>query len=345
MKPSQKIFKLTAEENLPLLCTFELTQRCNLSCRHCYIDFKNNKKIIEKELKTGEIKNILRQLANAGVLYLVFTGGEPFLRSDLLELCDYAKKLKFDLRIFTNGNLLTENTVKKLSSLNVSGVEISLYGRKKTHEEITNKKGTFSSTISAIKLLKKYKIPVTVKSPMMKTNFKDLEWLRLTSRKLKVKLHIDPTIAPKNNGDKSILNYRMSEKQMKKFYISQRDSLPLILCNSNRSDDNLFCSAGHNLLSISSEGMVYPCLQLPLKLGDLRKTRFSRIWDSKNKALQKYRNINFSDLKKCYSCKLSLICQRCPGLAYQEDGNIFGPSSIACKIARVMLSSKKPKNA
>lgn len=365
MQLTSNLFQTTYKKDIPLLCTFEITQKCNLRCQHCYIDFSDAKKHRKPELKTHQVKKILKDLAKNGVLYLVFTGGEPFLRPDLLELCTYARKLKFDLRIFTNGTLISEAAARKLSQINISAVEISLYGRKDTHDKITGMPDSFDRVLDSIKLLKKHGIRVTIKCPLMKTNFKDYTWLQMLSKRLRVKLHFDPTITPKNNGDKSILRYRLNSGQLETIYKklmqqtgagqwTDKKRFPISTCEaplssssaSKRggklaSSNDLFCSAAHNLLAIGFEGTVYPCLQLPLQLGNLKKTSLTDIWDNNNKYINQYRKINTSDLKRCSTCKINYFCQRCPGLALIEDRNLYGPSKIACQIAKVIKKSTK----
>jgi radical SAM protein with 4Fe4S-binding SPASM domain len=352
MKPYSALFNTTFKHNIPLLCTFEITRRCNLSCRHCYLDFKPAK----DSLTTKQIKNILLKLKSAGVLYLVFTGGEPFIRKDILELSRYARKLKFDLRIFTNGILVTEKDAAFLSSVNISGIEISLYGNRQTHDKITNSKGSFDKVIETIKILKKHKIPVTIKCPMMKTNYKDYLWLKDFANKLKVKLKIDPAIGPKNNGDRSILKYRLSDQQLTKIYSSflsysglTRISSKLSSLNNGfpittfgndkaKNNDSLFCSAGHNLLAIDYKGNIYPCLQLPKIMGNLNNISFNSIWN--NKTMEDFRKITAEEIHTCFSCGIKQACQRCPGLALVEDGNLYGPSKIACQIANIAKVTK-----
>lgn len=103
MSSFEKLISVTHEKNIPLTVIIELTGRCNLFCGHCYL-LKENKR--PDPLTTIRIKELLSELASAGTLNLVFTGGEAFLRADFMELCAYARRLGFDLRIFTNGTLI-----------------------------------------------------------------------------------------------------------------------------------------------------------------------------------------------------------------------------------------------
>jgi AdoMet-dependent heme synthase len=342
LKPSANLFGTTFQKNLPLTCTFELTKRCNLRCKHCYIDeisansnppvspfSKGGKKgdfSSYDEMTTSQIKDILLQLKKTGVLFLVFTGGEIFLRKDILELCETARKLGFDLRLFTNATLLSENIADKLATLGLSCVEISLYGKKQRHEQVTEAEGSYEKTMKAINMLLKRKIPVTLKAPLMSINFQDRFWLIKLAEKLGTKLKQDPIISPTNRGDKHTLKYRLNEEQMKSLYIK----------SEGNGGTDLICSAGKNFVCVSSDGTVYPCLQLMIPLGDLKKQSLKDIFSSKNEVLTKFRSIKLKDLKKCSSCCLLSFCSRCPGLALLEEGDLLAPSRTACGIARIL---------
>ena len=82
----------------------ELTYRCNLNCVYC---FCKGYKEENKELSTIEWKKIIREIHKEGCFSLIFTGGEPLMRDDFLELYLYAKQKGFIITIFTNGQLLT----------------------------------------------------------------------------------------------------------------------------------------------------------------------------------------------------------------------------------------------
>jgi MoaA/NifB/PqqE/SkfB family radical SAM enzyme len=90
---SQQIRDKVVVKRIPLSGDIELTFRCNLRCVHCYCNLPlNDQEAIENELTTEEVFNILDQIAEAGCLWLLITGGEPLLRKDFLEIYTYAKK-------------------------------------------------------------------------------------------------------------------------------------------------------------------------------------------------------------------------------------------------------------
>ena len=100
----------------PLACLFELTYRCNLSCKHCYVVSKKT-----KELSKLEVFAILRQLKDMRCLNLIFSGGEILTRKDFFAIAAYARKLNFNIILYTNGTLIDAKTADKIREMMASG--------------------------------------------------------------------------------------------------------------------------------------------------------------------------------------------------------------------------------
>src|SRR5262245_66193897 len=88
---------------IPVGVQLDVTYRCNERCVHCYLDHDD-----KGEMTTAEIKNVLDQLAEAGVFFLVLSGGEVFMRQDFLEIVEYARRLLFNVKVKTNGVMIHE---------------------------------------------------------------------------------------------------------------------------------------------------------------------------------------------------------------------------------------------
>jgi radical SAM protein with 4Fe4S-binding SPASM domain len=98
------------------------------------------------------------------------------------------------------------------------------------------------------------------------------------------------------------------------------------------SSEEITCSAGHYICFISPEGDVTPCVQLPIRCGNVRTNGFGWIWRHSPEML-KIRQLRMKDIRGCNDCPHLPWCARCPGLAYLEDGDLLGPSSAACWMA------------
>src|SRR3989338_281853 len=119
----QRINQSARNKGFPLRVMFELTYRCNFLCGHCYVPFNYRKK---SELKTKEIFSILDRLKEAGGFYLGFTGGEPFMRQDIMDILWYAKRCGFEVIIYTNGALIDKKMAQELGRLRPNKVDITI---------------------------------------------------------------------------------------------------------------------------------------------------------------------------------------------------------------------------
>lgn len=334
---------------VPLSAHLDLTYRCNERCDHCYLDHDD-----KGEMTTAEIFGLLDQLANAGVLMLTFSGGEPFLRRDLFEIIARARSLTFNVKLKTNAVMIREAQAKRLRELGVNKVQISVYShRPEVHDAITRVPGSLKRTIGAIRFLRSQGLNVTLANVLMRYNVHDGPEVQKLARELDAKYTLDPTITPMMNGDTSVLSLRIA-----------RDDLANVVRNPDlvgdvdqfcappspqdeTAMDDVPCSAGHTSCYISPYGDVYPCVQFPLPCGNVRRERFIDIW--KNSApMNEVRSIRLRDLPTCSTCAHGGTCTRCPGLAYME-GNMRGPSSADCEKSFVrtgiVTAGMKAKNA
>lgn len=320
----QKLENYAKINNIPLSSTFELTYRCNLSCKHCYV-VRNNK----KELTLKEIKNILHQLKDAKIMFLLYTGGEVLLKDDFFQIIEYTQKLRFSYKFFTNGTLINKENVKKIANCFPLEIGVSIYSHlPDIHDKITQVAGSFKRTISAIQLLKREKLNVKIKCPLMKLNKKCVEGIRKLANDLGCKYQFGIDIVPKDNGDRKPLMLRCNEKEVKDIIL--QTSAPKI-----KKQKDLLCGIGIQTFAISPWGDIYPCLQYKKSCGSLRRKKFYDIWNNSS-LLNKMRKIKPDDLKECNTCKDVLYCTRCFGVAYLEDGDFFGKSKFSCLRARVL---------
>jgi radical SAM protein with 4Fe4S-binding SPASM domain len=324
------------ERDVPIYSTIEVTWRCNLRCIHCDMEAPKKDK---EELSTEEIKDILRQLVEEGSLFLTLTGGEPLLREDLWEILDYAKTLKFFPKIITNGTQITEEYADRIKTIGLSGVDISLYGvTAEVHDAITGVPGSFEKTKEAIRLLKERDIKINLLTMLMKDNFFQLQELKQSAEDLGVEYNINPVLFPRRDGSKEPFRFRINDEQLKEYlkdrlpheeYESVKDLERPGLCAPHCNFGRLYCV-------IDAYGSVYPCIARTRVAGNLRKESVRKIW-RESEELKAVRSITDKNLKECYSCEYKSICNRCPALAYAENGSYMGPSTEACRISKLIM--------
>ena len=202
---------------IPLSVQLDLTYRCNERCVHCYLDHDDH-----GEMTTPEIKDLLDQLAAAGVLFLILSGGEIFLRRDLFEIVEYARKLMFSVKLKTNAVMIRKAKAKRIADLGVASVQISLYShRAEVHDAITKLPGSFAHTIKGARLLRANGVRVIFANVLMKHNVDDYAEVQALAAGLGVEYSVDPTITPMLDGDRSILGLNIAPEELEQVF---RDS-------------------------------------------------------------------------------------------------------------------------
>jgi AdoMet-dependent heme synthase len=316
---------------VPLSVHLDVTYRCNERCEHCYLEHDDL-----GEMSTSEMRGLLRQLEQSGVFFLTISGGEPLVRRDCFEILAMARSLGFNVKLKTNAILVKEQQARRLHSLGVEQVQVSVYShRPEVHDAITKVPGSLVRTVAGVRLLRSHGVKVTLANVLMKSNFADAREVRTLARELGAHYTLDPTITPMLNGDRSILRLGLASDEVSSLF---RDSHlvgdvqafcapPLPIDDEVR--EGFPCSAGHTACYVSPYGDVYPCVQFPLPCGNVRKEAFLHIWRNSSQ-LREVRSIRGKDLSTCSSCTHLGTCTRCPGLAFME-GNMRGPSSADCE--------------
>jgi radical SAM protein with 4Fe4S-binding SPASM domain len=331
--------------NIPLSVQLDLTYRCNERCVHCYLDHHDH-----GEMTTAEIKDLLDQMADAGVFYLTISGGEIMMRRDFFEILEYARMRTFCVKLKTNGIMIRKKEADRIKALGVETVQISIYSHiPEVHDAITKLPGSLEQSIEAIRLLRAHGLNVVVANVVMTQNVNDYLPVRALAAELGAQFFVDPTITPMMDGDRSILNLNVDEAALREVFRNEalvgnvEEFCAPPLGPDEDALDMLPCSAGHTACYVSPYGDVYPCVQFPLPSGNVRRTKFVDIWRD-SPQLQEVRSITLRDMPSCSKCTHGGTCTRCPGLAYLE-GNMRGPSSQDCEksFARTGIPSENLK--
>jgi AdoMet-dependent heme synthase len=330
------LFEKSVALHIPLSVHIDLTMRCNERCVHCY-------RVIERrpELTAEEWTAVLGDVARAGTLYLTFSGGEVFLRNDLFELIEQARRLHFDVRLKSNALLITPEKAARLRTLGVRQVDISIYSPEPTvHDWVTKVPGSFARTLEGVAWLRDVGITVKLNCPLMKQNVGQYREIRALADRLGVLCGFDPMITAKNDGDASPVALRITRKDLAQVL---RDPIlnpdadkpaPADLPSHRPNLDEIPCGASHNACYISAYGDVMPCVALPIACGNVRDEPFAQIWH-RSPEMVRVRAIRIRDLHTCSSCAASRYCARCPGQALLEGGDLYGPSPANCEHALV----------
>jgi radical SAM protein with 4Fe4S-binding SPASM domain len=345
-----RLISRTVQKHRPLSVHFDLTYRCNERCVHCYLDHDDH-----GELTTAECLKVLDDLARSGALFLTFSGGEIFLRPDLYEILAAARGLHFDISLKTNALLVTPERAARLCEFGVRRVQISVYSDiPAVHDAITKVPGSLQRTLAAIPILLEHGLQVKLACPLMQENLMAYRGVMALAEKLDIPYILDLTITPMMDGSGGPLAHRASVSSLLPVLqdpllhackpqpgaqaASAVNASPSALGSAVSSGieslayEDLPCSAGHNSCYISPYGDVFPCVQLPQAAGNLRREKFDEIWYHAPQ-LERLRAIRESQLPICSRCEIRSYCERCPGLALMEGGDMLGAYERACALA------------
>lgn len=342
--------------------SIRVTQGCNLKCEHCYAAAGAR---LENELTMDEVKRILDELKKLGAIRIFFTGGEPFLRKDFVEILKYAESRKFAIYLSTNGTLITENSIKPLKDLNLKVFQVSIDGLEKTHDLIRGVPGSFSKAISALKLAKRNlkNTEIALAFTLMKKNADEVKKLLDLAIQIEIDIFALIPLFPVGRSTK-IFDLAPEEKwkvfsdicqfyQTKKSNSKQSGPTRLsILTSQGAIPESLrktkygrgFVCTFPNILGINANGGVFPCDGLigrqEFLLGNIRENSLRNTWN--HPLMKKLRAVKPSDLKGvCKECRFSKFCVGgCRAHAFFEYGDFYAPDPLCQKFYQSGLFPK-----
>lgn len=352
MKPQRGAADLLADiahrQGSPVTVTFQVTDRCNYECVHCYQEH-----VASDELQFDEIVDILQQLADAGVLFLTLMGGEFFMHPDADDILRKAHELGFAIKLLTTGHHVHERRADLIADMRPIQVDMSLYGaHPRVHEAVTRQPGSWKRTRDAARRLIARRIPVLLKAPVMDINVAELAELAEMAREMGANSSFDAKITGKENTDQTPVSLRMDQATLRAFYRDEANGMADFLSQTYAGFDptttelrplhHTPCRAGQQALSINPRGEVWPCNALPYPCGNLREQSFRDIWYG-SEQLAEIRDLRWAKLSECNVCELRSYCQRCHGMALLEQGELRGPSFEACRHAVVVRDSLRDR--
>lgn len=306
----------------------EITEKCNWRCQHCYLPEYQHYGI-----KKEKLLELFKELRKLGVFELTLTGGEIFTRNDIFEIIEEARNLGFNVTLFSNVSLLDEKKIKKLEELYISSISCTIFSmREKIHDEIAQKDGALKKCLNNIELLKKYNIPVEIKTIIMKKNLHNWKEVYEFAKLKNCMYSIDYEIFPQNDGNTKPLLLSLNKDE---FYCNckELDKMRGFEAKSH-SISEYACDQLRNYILINAKGDVFPCEKFYLKLGNIYLEKIEKIW-KESKTLQKIQDIKWGDLINCSNCAMNKYCLRCPGMAYRENGDAYSLSDTACEKAKI----------
>lgn len=237
---------------------WEITHNCNYGCSYCI--FSCDKKRVDGELTTEECFHIIDELVKNGFKHLKITGGEPFIRKDIVKILEYASK-NLIVDVSTNASLITDEIVSKLNNIHLKMIHVSLDGNKEEHESVRGKL-TYGRTIRGLNALKKSINKVRIGSVIHANNENDLENLIKDSINLNANEIIFSIMEPVDGQSKSLVKTIPNDELIKTIDKLKTKYQDKIIVNYNFGRQPIFvkkCPAGDKFLYINNMGFVSPC--------------------------------------------------------------------------------------
>lgn len=322
-------------EKIPLEVLFEVTHRCNLPCTHCYLPDHAD----HGELSFEEVCGVLDQLAQAGTVFVTFTGGEVLARTDFLEILDATAARGFVPKVLSNATLITDEIADRFARAGVLEVSVSVYSADpEIHDRVTEMPGSHGRTMAGIARLRARGVHVVMKAPLLTLNGALARDLHDMATMQNLPCKYDVTALPKTNGDPGPLQLQLRHDALVDLMSSPafRDSL---LRGSGDDEGPTPCSAGRSYCAIGPTGDLVPCIRLPVVVGNLRERAFRDLW-SGDPFLARLRALTPEDLHECTACEVKSACTRCPGNAYHRGRDIDGCDLSAKQVAKARVAAR-----
>ncbi|MCA9521169.1 MAG: radical SAM protein [Myxococcales bacterium] len=314
----RRVERVATEKAIPLFAHLDLTYRCDLRCVHCYLDEYQS-----QGLDTAQVLRILDQLADAGTLFVTFSGGEVFVRKDLFEILRHARRRNFFITLKTHGGRITPAIADQMAQLKVNLTMFSVYSLDPAvHDAITTRKGSLARTMRGIALLRERGLKARIAAPIMGDNFVGYRELFEHFSAQGIEVELGTYIMKTRQGFGSQSHTDLTDEQVREIYgfIQHHPVAPGVYKSLARGYK---CMAGVKSLYIDPMGGVHPCPMWARPLGDLRSRDFDAIWN--NDGIRSWRRLyERDDLASCPAANLT------------ESGDIFVTSERSTKFLRVV---------
>jgi radical SAM protein with 4Fe4S-binding SPASM domain len=323
---------------------WNLTDRCNLSCEHCYSRSDPGRDTLG-ELSTSEASSLIDDLSGIGVPLIIFSGGEPLLRPDIFTLADHAMKQGIKVALSTNGTLITPDIARWIMESGIEYVGISLDGATAaTHDRFRNSPGAFERSIAAFAHCQEAGVRCGVRVTLTRENKDELGDLIDLAGKIGASRFCVYWLVPSGRGREVYNRLQLTGSEVTKalglLYRKAKEMDPVSmefltvdapqdcihLLESMERDGSPDladardllkslgggCSAGNRVANIDPCGNVYPCqfARTPdFLVGNIRERHFSILWaDSSNPVLALFRNKKAQFGGKCGDCGYRDLC-------------------------------------
>ena len=330
----------------------EITARCNLQCRHCYINLPaGDQEARSLELTLPEIVAIADQAVALGAMWVLISGGEPLLREDFPEIYLTLKRKGILVSVFTNATLLRDEHIELFRKYPPRDIEVTVYGAsQETYERVTGRPGSFAAFTNGLNRLLENGVKVRLKAMAIRSNFKELPAIAAFCRaRTKDYFRFDPQLHLRFDRNElrndEIRAERLTPEEI--VALEEADEKRIGALRAKCDDlinedfthygcDHLFhCGVGNGSFNVSYDGRFRLCSSLwaPDTMYDLREGTLAEAWHDFVPGVRDLRSQRREFRETCRKCALVNLCLWCPAHAHLETGEMDGATPYFCAVA------------
>ena len=353
-KITEYLHTKAAHLKIPLSGSFELTPCCNMACKMCYVRMTREEQEAVAPLRTAKDWIRLGQEAKEkGMLYLLLTGGEPFLRPDFREIFQSLHRMGLILSINSNATLIDEDTIAWLKETPPSRINVTLYGASdETYERLCCNPRGFTQATRAIRLLKEAGISVKINCSLTPHNAADAEGIFAFAKQEGLIVQATSYMFPPLRRDESMVgqNERFTPEEASYqaarlislmngddwFLENLKKGLPPIPAETEdcpeigAEGEGIRCRAGKSSFWVTWNGCFMPCGMMPIAdAPNVFEEGFDRAW--------KYATDYAASIRlpaKCATCEARDSCKACAAMVYTESGNFCTVPEYRCSMTK-----------
>lgn len=315
----------------PLRVVFvELTKKCNLRCEHCYVPDCNE---ANTDLMTlDDIRDLISQIDELGVMELQLTGGEPFILPHILDIIKEVQSRLILCSVFTNGTLMTEKIFRYISENNYGLIfYISLDGYQETHDAFRKHRGAFQKTVATIKRLLQIGCDVRINTSIGRHNIAEMrQFIEFVKNEFGV-LHRLVTVEPIGRANTEMT---ISAEEFADILQESGNTFEFLDSHDSMADwTTPACGIGSSMLFVDAYGNVSLCPTLTQRenpgflAGNIAHSSLKDIWEN-SLVFKKIRGFQCREVKQCHFREL---CKGgCRSRAYLATGDVNSPDLAMC---------------
>ena len=355
----RKLMRMASSNRIPINGSIELLPLCNMNCDMCYVRLSKDEMNAQGRMRSSdEWIELGKQMKEAGVLFLLLTGGEPLLYPEFERVYLELQKMGMILTINTNGTLIDEKWADFFSKHKPRRINITLYGcDDESYDKLCHYKGGFEKVIRGIKLLRERNVDVKLSCSLAKSNQNDFERIIAIGEQLGVPVRVDTYMMPSSRERSKPFNEQsrldpitaarcriqalkleMKEDLFNQFLDKSIFEVEHIICEEGYG--KMTCNAGSCSFTVNWQGNMRPCVIMNTPSVSVFEHGFKKAWEM---VADTCSQIKLSP--KCNACNKKTLCRTCAASALLETGSYDGTPQYMCDYTnesyRLILEEKE----